>query len=280
MRFDEKERYVMFSDLDQDSDSWLEWRQQGLGSSDIALIMSPERQFDRDLITLWRDRTGIEPHPFVENEHTKRGKELEPQIRDAVNSMLGSSYVPECMYRADAPYLRASLDGFEQSTNSILEIKSPSDKVFQKYLEDWTVPENYMYQMQYQMLVSSADYGWFAFFNDTVNHPKLIYVAPNLEMQSEIERRSHLVWQAIKTKTPIGFVDGQLTLMPVRPTVFLCFGGAVPDIPVEKRTGMTAGNHSFYVSIKDFRSIPKILELHPDHEVKVISKGGTPFDRG
>ncbi len=274
----DNDEWVLFEGLEQDSEEWLKWRKKGLGSSDISLIMSNERQFDRDLITLWRDRTGIEPHPFVENEHTKRGKELEPMVRDAVNGILGTKYQPLCAVRGDAPYLKASLDGYDESTNSILEIKCPSDKVFNKYLAEWSVPLNYMYQMQYQMLVASADYGWFSFFNSQVGHPKLIFVEANIEMQTEIERRSSLVWHAIEHKIPIGFVDGVLTLMPPRPKLFVCVGGAEPPFPVEKRTSTKSHPHSFCFSVKNKADINKVINNNKaTHEIHVIAEGAGPF---
>lgn len=275
----DKDRHVVFlEDMEQDSDEWLHWRQQGLGSSDIALIMSPKPVFDRSLVTLWRDRTGIEPHPFVANEHTIRGKTLEPAIRESVNQMLNMDFEPVCVYREDAPYLRASLDGYSREHDCILEIKSPSDRVFDKYMQDWQVPENYMYQMQYQMLVCGAEYGWFAFYNETRPHPYLIYVPNDLEMQSEIERRASLLWHAIERRVPIGFVDEELTLLPQVPTMFVLIGGAEAPLPVEKLRNVRSFPHSFAYECADYRDIAQLKKLNPAHRVELVcGEASNPF---
>jgi predicted phage-related endonuclease len=76
---------VMLVDLDQSSGEWLEWRNQGIGSSDVALLMSPEPVFDRTVGTLWKQRMGYERAVELDNEHIQRGKTLEPKIRDLVN---------------------------------------------------------------------------------------------------------------------------------------------------------------------------------------------------
>lgn len=218
-----KNDFVEFLDLDQDSEEWLDWRNKGIGSSDIALLMSPEPVFDRTVRILWEQRVGYERAVKLDNEHIRRGKELEPVIRDKVNTILGQEYYPVCVTRTDSEYLRASLDGYNKSTNSILEIKSPSEKIFNSYLESWSIPNNYYLQMQYQMLVCNADFGLFAFYNkDILKHdgeqeyeyPYIILVNPDFELQLEIEKRCSLFWYAVTSKIPIGWKDNKLTLFP------------------------------------------------------------------
>src|SRR4051812_36659346 len=124
-----EDNLVLVDTLDQDSEEWLKWRGEGIGSSDVALLMNPEPLFDRTVGTLWKQKIGYERAVAINNEHVNRGKALEPIIRDRVNEIMGTSFKPMCMMRTDAPYLRASLDGWDESLDAILEIKSPSDKV-------------------------------------------------------------------------------------------------------------------------------------------------------
>jgi hypothetical protein len=108
-----------------------------------------------------------------------------------------------CVLRTDAPYLRASLDGLDLDFDCLLEIKAPSDKVFEKYLSTWQIPENYYLQMQYQMLCSDVEYGYFAFAREVpVDVPWIeekteleVYIIPvrnNYGLQLEIEKQCAL----------------------------------------------------------------------------------------
>lgn len=209
--------------LDQDSGEWLDWRNGGIGSSDVALLMSPEPVFDRTVRSLWEQRVGYERAVELDNEHIRRGKELEPIIRDKVNAILDSFFEPQCVERIDSPYLRASLDGYNPELKAILEIKSPAEKTFNSYLNSWEIPKNYLLQMQYQMLVCNASIGYFSFYNKDImndvhkqkhDHPYIMLVEPDFNLQLEIEKRCAMFWYAVQNKIPIGWKNGELTLFP------------------------------------------------------------------
>lgn len=266
---------VMILDIEQDGDEWHKFRGAGIGSSDVALLMSDKPVFDRTLNTLWCQKVGYEKPPVISNIHTARGKELEPEIREMVNDMLGTNFEPACMYREDAPYLRASLDGIDYDKNIILEIKSPSDKVFNKYLEDWRVPENYYYQIQYQMLVAQVDYAVYSFYNELYPHPFLMMVENNFELQYEIEKRCKLFWKSVEEKTPIGWHNGELMLFQVKPTIFFAIG-EVPDYDLPVLTEPKAFKSSFVYHGK-FNEIATLRSLNPNHDFKIVNQEPSPF---
>lgn len=294
---------VEILDLDQTTDEWLNWRNQGIGSSDVALLMSPEPVFDRTVGTLWKQRVGYERAVELDNPHIQRGKELEPIIRDEVNRILETDFKPVCVQRKDTPYLRASLDGIDFGIDAILEIKSPSDKVFEKYLKTWEIPENYYLQMQYQMLCSDVDYCLFAFgrqvpiytYGSSVEIPDKyeleIYIIPvknNYAKQIDIERRCNLFWKAVETKTPIGWNNGELVLYDTNPTMFLVICDILQErdllkikglpIPFEKDI-LKNKNKSFIASVHNLNIIMliQIKDLYPNHRVKIINLVESPF---
>lgn len=276
------DNHVDFLSLEQDTEEWLEWRQKGIGSSDIALLMHPEKLFDRDIFTLWKDRTGVEIREFLANEHTLRGKALEPKIRDKVNKMLKSEYEPWCVIRNDAPYLRASLDGYDWTTNSILEIKAPSERVHAEYMSSWDIPRHYYYQMQYQMLVCGADYGWFSFYGEADKHPNLIYVPANFEVQADIEKRCRLVWTAVENKVPIGFSGNDIRLFHENPIMVFVIGeynGELP-LPLKKKVGSYSG--SFVFCPNHPSKVQKMLDRNREHTPKFIYNNASrsPFHPG
>jgi len=287
---------VIIEDLDQDSDEWLEWRNAGIGSSDIALLMSPEPVFDRTIRTLWEQRVGYERTVELDNEHIRRGKELEPIIRDKVMDLLYLDYKPLCVRRYDQPYLRASLDGYNHFSNSILEIKSPSEKVFKSYLDTWTVPYNYYLQMQYQMLVSGADFAYFAFYNKDILdseeeqkhvHPYLMLVEPDFKLQLEIEQRCSLFWHAVENKIPIGWDNDELTLFPqYRKVLYLIVDDKQREkilnmnlpVPVYEEVREYVDNGSAIYLISDLTGITHESEITTNlKKRKILSLVESPF---
>lgn len=285
---------VAVVDLDQDSEEWLLWRNEGLGSSDIALLMLPEPLFDRTVGSLWKQRMGYERTVALDNEHIKRGKELEPKIREHVNNLLGSNFQPECVLRTDSPYLRASLDGIDYDLDAILEIKSPSDKVFEKYLKEWKIPYNYYLQMQYQMLCSDTECAYFAFGREVettlglINGDEkelevyIITVKNDHTLQLDIERRAALFQKGIETHTPVGWKDEVLSFYHTNPTVFVIIANHEqiqtinkiknPPLPIDiLKTG------SCIWPIEDFKGLVHLKSALPEHKVKIINLIPSPF---
>ena len=270
---------ILIHDLAQDTDEWLDWRNAGIGSSDIILLFEPKGSFDRNLFGLWKDRCGFEKFNFTANIHTLRGKDLESGIRDRVNSILGMEFKPLCISRASAPYLRASLDGMDLRSDALLEIKSPSDTVFLKYLKEKSIPDNYYMQIQYQMLVSGAEYAYYSFYNVMHPDPYIIPVENNLELQVEIQRRCEIFWGAVESKTPIGFDEnGNLKLHPVRPVMFINITNDRKNLSGLKSVSEPVMmNESFVYQTSDLTTIKKVRELNPDHEVIFESNMDNPF---
>lgn len=298
---------VIFDSLDQSSPEWLEWRKKGIGSSDVAVLMSPKPVFDRTVGTLWKQKIGYERAVALDNEHIKRGKELEPEIRNMVNEILGAEFKDVCIYRKDAPYLRASLDGFDEKLDCLLEIKSPSDAVFQKYLKAWPqIPQNYYEQMQYQMLVADVEYAYFAFYNaQTIKektedgerdtgilkypHPYIIKVENDFETQLEIEKRCHLFWRAVQTKTPIGWVGEELRLFHQRPTLILLVLSEQQaeqieldtlELPSRDPELPYSGSFIGLLTEENYSALTNIKDVNPEHDIKIINLTPSPFGAG
>lgn len=295
MRRFKEDNYIEIVNIEQDTDEWLNWRNGGIGSSDVALLMSPNPVFDRTIRSLWEQRIGYERTVKLDNEHIRRGKELEPIIRDKVCELLDVDFIPECIQRTDAPYLRASLDGINYKHNCILEIKAPSEKYFNEYLTEWKIPDNYYLQMQYQMLVSNTDYGYFAFYNkDLLNdageqehaHPYIIPVKANYELMLEIEKRCALFWKAVEDKVPIGWNEDKLVLYPNRPTIFVVFCSKEDAEKVENtKTNLSCQwDESLYFKDSclfliedDVKLFPTLKANNPDAKIRIISFIDNPF---
>lgn len=138
--------------LDQGSGDWLRWRESGLGSSDAPVILgvSPwsttKELFERKLKIRSPQRT---------NSAMQRGKDLEPEIRKIYELLFGYDVEPVCGVHDTIPWLKVSLDGWNESRKIAVEIKAPNKDDHMCALSG-KVPEKYIPQCDHQLLVSGA----------------------------------------------------------------------------------------------------------------------------
>ena len=140
----------MTEDMLQGSEKWIEWRQSHLGASDLPVVMGVSKW--RTPYDLWREKLGfLQSSP--DNFAMKRGRDLEPVVRDLTNSILGTSFEPVCMVHSEIDWAAASLDGYDAESGRILEIKCPG-LADHKICEDKKIPTHYFPQVQWQLFVS------------------------------------------------------------------------------------------------------------------------------
>lgn len=141
-------------DLKQRTPDWHRWRKGKIGSSDIATIArlnpykTPQQLYDE-----WITETKEE----VDNEHTRRGVELEEDALFLYNSMVSPRHAlsPVCMEGTIDSRFIASLDGYNEDTRQAVEIKCPTPSNFEKFR--FKIPDMYIAQMNWQMMVADLD---------------------------------------------------------------------------------------------------------------------------
>lgn len=199
-------------EIKQHSPQWLEWRKNGIGSSDVAVILciSPFKK----LIDLYLEKIGEKPEQDYSNNFVvQRGVYLEPIARDQFNKMIGANYEPALFQHDDYEFMRYSSDGYDPETDSLIEIKCNGSKSHNLALEN-TIPDYYLAQIQYGLLVSKAKYCYYISYNP--DHPTpLIYlkVTPDSSLQSKIESAVKDFWinNVLKKNSPKdGFDSAEL----------------------------------------------------------------------
>lgn len=138
--------------MEQNSNSWLEWRRQGLGASDAPIVMGISPWTTP--FQLWEQKMGFKQSQ--ENFATRRGHDLEPKARAMFELESDASFEPKLAVHKDYTWLRASLDGYNEKYNQVLEIKCPGSEDHKRALEG-KVPEKYWPQLQHQLLVTGAE---------------------------------------------------------------------------------------------------------------------------
>lgn len=139
----------MFTQAD---DNVKKGREKLVGGSEIPALLGISKyktQFDLAL-----EKTMIKPSDFTGNEYTEYGNVMEPQIRDYINALNGTFFVPDTKIDRNRG-MRSNTDGYDAENNLILEIKTHGKSLDIK---------PYVAQMQLYMYQFGVEYGWLALY--------------------------------------------------------------------------------------------------------------------
>lgn len=185
----------------QDSPKWLEWRESGVGGSEVSIIMGALPFKWNDVLELWKLKTKMKESDFVMNEAMQKGKDLEPEARERYMSVTKTKVKPTCFERTDFPFFRVSLDGITSDYKHIVEIKCPGLSKW-KDAKMGRVAEYYYPQMQYQMLCSGATTCHYWVYRQEEGGV-LINVPRNEDYIDELVRRCKIFWEGVENKNPV-----------------------------------------------------------------------------
>jgi putative phage-type endonuclease len=146
--------------MEQNTNAWLEWRGEGLGSSDAPAIMGESPYLTP--YELWLQKTGRKA-PEEEKFAFDLGHRAEPFIRAAAEEKLDEIFEPVCITSEEYPFMRASLDGATLGLKAILEIKVNTFDVHTLLpSKPEALPRYHYWQIQHQLVVSCADVCYYA----------------------------------------------------------------------------------------------------------------------
>jgi len=158
-----KQDYFEVVDLAQGTDEWLAWRIGGVTAYMLYCL-----------------KKGIRlPDDLSKNPHVRRGKDMEPKVRTAIQAALaetlGDALLPICAQIKDVPFIRASLDGISKNGEPV-EMKAPSQGVWDSVNNEGEKSEHYATywpQVQHQMLVTGSSKGHLVFGFQEKEQPTL-----------------------------------------------------------------------------------------------------------
>lgn len=180
------------------SKEWHEWRKNGIGSSDIAAIVG--KSPFKTAMKVYEEKKGLSVGGFT-NPAMLRGNEYEETARKGFNQYMKSIFYPVCIEHETYDFMRASLDGYCEVNNAFVEIKVPSMNNFENYA-DGTIPDHYMIQLQWQMMVGGFDKGYFAVFNPENKTNFVMLVEKDAKMQDYLKKEALFFWDNLKNNTP------------------------------------------------------------------------------
>lgn len=156
--------------LDQGSQSWLDYRKNHVMATDSAIILGLNNF--KDMHQLWLEKMGfIEPEPY--NHFMKRGQELEPIARQLLSDKLQIDFEPAVIESSYYHWMGASLDGISLSHSVICEIKCMKLSKHLQVSEDTIDPCHYA-QMQHQLACSKAYSCYYASYHPDAHDPLII----------------------------------------------------------------------------------------------------------
>ena len=189
--------------LVQRSPAWHRWRYAGLGASDIAAILGVSPYTTRAEVLAEKSRPYGEGQPEgrVETFAMRRGNRMEPVARDLFERATGIPVQPCCVEHGEQPYLRCSLDGLDFWGEILVEIKCPNVIDHEVALAG-VVPVHYAPQVQYQLLVTGCERGYYASYSVTKRFTQsqqfaLVEVCPDPEAMASIAEAAEAFWAEV-----------------------------------------------------------------------------------
>jgi putative phage-type endonuclease len=179
--------------IQQGSEDWHKFRSQGIGASEAACLLGKNSW--KSLEKLYMEK--IIGTVDFDNEHMRRGVELEPYARAAMEKILGYELKPLCAVHDEHDFVRASFDGVNIEHGAIIEIKCPGEKDHTE-ARAGRVPAKYQPQCQWQMMVSGLREMTYVSFDGT--EVISVTVAANVEMQSELLEKAKEFWVNVQNK--------------------------------------------------------------------------------
>lgn len=189
-----------FLELRQGSIEWHQWRKAGIGGSDIAALLglapyadaTPDRVFAEKTV----GKVNTEP-----NWAMKRGHMLEPQARDLYARRANRYPHPVCVEHDDAPWIRASLDGWDSIDQGVIEVKCCDWMTHDLALEG-IVRADHRAQCQWQMLAAGTDWCDYVSYNPSQKFAAerqmaVIRIEADSEEQAKILEVAEQFWERV-----------------------------------------------------------------------------------
>lgn len=187
--------------MEQGSESWLEWRNRGIGASDAPVIMGVSPW--KTPYQLWEEKMGV-VKGMSGNWATRRGNDLEPLARKTYELMTDLDMPPVLAVHPVYDFMRASLDGYNFEARKILEIKCPGREDHAKAVAG-QVPLKYIWQLQHQLLVTGAlEADYFSFDGE---NGVIVTVKPDEAMQDLLVEKCSAFWACVTSRKPPELTD-------------------------------------------------------------------------
>lgn len=209
---------------DLDRSSWLRWRRNGLGGSDIAAILGLSPWASP--WSVWADKVGLTPIDESDAEHLEFGRRAEPMLATWFHDRTRLYVAGEqtCCEHPDHPWMRVTVDGFafdgnvadedqrldvvlgfagRETAAAAVEFKTTQDSV--KSWEDDGPPVYYQTQAIWTSIVTGIPVVWFAVLHMSYGRPQFRTYEFHFDLEDRelVEKKAREFWEGhVLTGTP------------------------------------------------------------------------------
>lgn len=191
--------------MQQNTSEWEAWRQTGIGSSDAPVIMGVSRF--KTAYGLWEERTG-KKKPDGRSYAKDKGHRLEPLIRSRLEACLEIEMPPALHTHSLYPFILASLDGSRPDLKIGAEFKWVGKALFEFVTKTNQVPEEYLPQVQHQLLATGYDKIYFCIYyvppgaNERDGLFRYLEVTADVPWLKKYLPKAKKFWEMVQSKKP------------------------------------------------------------------------------
>jgi putative phage-type endonuclease len=143
----------MILEIEQNTPEWFSWRKKNITATMAPILMEVSPWSDPRQLFL--KIVGLLPET-EKNAAMARGLELEPVVRDLFNEAYNVKTRAVVMISDEHPGIGASLDGWDEETKTLVEIKCPGAVDHRTAVKGY-VPRHYYPQLSHQMIVANVE---------------------------------------------------------------------------------------------------------------------------
>jgi putative phage-type endonuclease len=184
----------IIKDLEQNGEKWHSFRREGIGGSDIA-ILAGTSPYETPL-GLYQLKLGLKPPPELDPFLIESGERAEIEARDYFKTRPQDpiEFIPICVISDENPIIRASLDGFNNDKNIVLEVKFMGNQKFKRFKKTKELNRYHLAQINWQLLVTKAEKAiyYVESFSGDFDH---IEVFPDSQLQNNLKKLALDFWE-------------------------------------------------------------------------------------
>jgi len=183
-------------DFEQNTKKWNVWRNNGIGASDVPVIMQTNTY--KTPLMLWNEKMGF-AFEEAENDAMLYGKINEPKAREWLKGHLNAELEPICVEEYENSPFRASLDCWCLKTRLLIEIKCPtSEKTIEKAKDGIFDNDAWYDQIQTQIMITNSKKAFLAIW-DNINKCCYLHEIKKDEKRIEqIKEKGNEFWHLVQ----------------------------------------------------------------------------------
>jgi len=207
--------------MEQNTDRWLEWRRQGIGSSDAAIIMGVSPY--KTPFQLWEEKLGLNNHDDSGSNFVKDlGHKFEKSAKADLNLELEANLQPECVEHNEFDWLRASFDAIDLKSRVFAEIKYVGAKKFDWIKENQKPLPEHWPQVMHQFLISGFEKGYYVAYTLTDDRKKIsrierVKIEPDIEYIKKMFKHLKDFWNKVQNQVAPPLSDKDVKTIKKRP---------------------------------------------------------------